>query len=185
MSYVDSIMTGTDAEIMPLLVEFYGGGDPILDCTFGMGRFWAHEKPKNLVTLDITTRADIVGTYDRLPFKDQVIGTIVFDPPHMRVSSGRVYLMYQPPTKAPDFTLFLGEAKRILRIGGVVIAKMADELMVRPWNHVKFITGAEEVGLEPFDLIVRSRHLSIRNTAHPQYRARRKHCFYVILKKKK
>ncbi len=192
--YVDSVMSGTDADIVPRLVEFYHGGDPVLDVTFGAGRFWRKTQPPSLISLDHLADADILGDNRQLPIRTESIGTLVYDPPHIRsgrpnsdpqIHDGGIAPRYRTGWVGAesDFEPFLREAVRVLHPKGILIAKLADELLRWPWNHVQLICQAQEVGLRPFDLIIKKRHPSIRNTKQKQWRARRRHCFYVVCKR--
>lgn len=192
-TYVDSVMAGTDAAIVPRLIDFYGGGTPVLDVTYGAGRFWRTTVPQGLITLDLLPGAGLQANHRHLPLKNGVVGTIIYDPPHLRRAvrpndpnawRQSVQWIYNLASWDADYRPFLYEARRVLRPGGVVIAKIGDELLRWPWGHVDFITRAHDAGLIPWDIVVKMRHPSIRNPTQRQLRARRRHCFYIILKKK-
>jgi hypothetical protein len=187
--YVDSVMVGQDSEIVPALCEFYGG-DRILDCTYGAGRFWRKHRPEGLVTSDLLSGADYRADFTFLPFASGFFDIVVFDPPHIRRNlrmddlRQSVYAFYNLSETPRTYVPALKELWRVIVPGGVIIAKIADEYMrPPPWNHVRLLEEGVEVGWKPFDLIVKMRQPSIRNTSQRQHRARRRHCFFLVMKK--
>ncbi len=189
--FVDSVIPGVDATIVPALVEFYKGGEPVVDTTYGKGRFWKKTRPEGLLAFDLLGGEGVTAADHRhLPLEDASVGTLVYDPPHLRRkvavgdSKASVNHIYNLASWDGNFRPFLEEAVRLLKTDGVLIAKLADELTSGLlWNHARFLVDARAVGLTPFDLVIKARHPSIRNPAQKQWRARRRHCFFVICKK--
>lgn len=188
---ISSIMQGTDAEIIPRLVRFYSGKEQpeILDATYGKGRFWTKSNFKHLVGIDIDPRLKVPMTadYNDLPFARASFDIVIFDPPHIVRACNvdaldqSIYAYYNLVTASNTYKPFLIEAFRVLREGGFVIAKIADEVRLRKWNHVRFFIEAHAVGFRAFDFIIKHRQLSIRNPVQTQHRARKCHCFYLVL----
>ncbi len=58
----------------------------MLDATAGNRMLWPNKNPPNTVFLDKETRLrvppDVFGCWERLPFRDDVFNSILFDPPH-------------------------------------------------------------------------------------------------------
>jgi len=58
----------------------------ILDVTAGNRAMWRDKRPPNVVFLDVEHRLavppDVVADSRRLPFRDGIFDTVVFDPPH-------------------------------------------------------------------------------------------------------
>jgi len=195
--HIDSIIPGQDSDIVPALLDFYHCRGPVVDLTFGAGRFWSKKRPPGLVGMDIAAgtkgekgslfhgaKGDIRGDYRAMPFKDGSVGTAIWDPPHFWRASNKgrasVYGMYNIESFDGMFDAVAQEATRVLRPGGIMLAKLADELSRGRWNHCKFAAKAKFHGLEPFDLVIKLRHPSIRNPSQRQHRARRRHCFFVV-----
>jgi len=182
-----------DADFINELIEFYKGGEPVVDATYGAGRFWSKARPDSLITIDIDPDSEVDLHIDHRKMDQHLeagsIGTIIYDPPHVKRNVKKsdvrqsVQAMYNLPTWDGDFEPFLRAAMVVLRPGGVVIAKVGDEVSRPPWNDVRFLNTAAEVGFVPFDRIVKFRHPSIRNPAQKQHRARKRHCFFIILTK--
>jgi len=182
VTYIDSIMSGSDASIIPALVRFYLKKEQplILDATYGKGRFWFKSDFRFLTGMDNRHTS----------FANESFEAIVYDPPHIyrkvEVDDLRqsVIAFYNLPTAQQGHRPFLEEAMRLLKPGGFVIAKISDEVAGKGlWNHVVLLNTAIDVGFLPFDFIIKHRHRSIRNPAQQRHRARKCHCFYVILKK--
>jgi SAM-dependent methyltransferase len=101
------------------------------------------------------------------------------DPDRFRQS---INALYNLSSWDGTFYATIIEIARVLRPGGVLIVKIADELLRWPWNHVQVIEDCKQARLFPWDIVIKFRHPSIRNTTQRQLRARRRHCFYIIAK---
>lgn len=220
ITYVDSILVGppkcdcgnedckprhtilTDAQIIPRLVDFYHGLDPIVDLTFGKGRFWSVHRPDSLIGMDLAAGAhygggemgeeliakgDVRGDFRNLPFKDGSVGTIIYDPPHLkrRNSDGAsVYaLLYNLNSWDGRFDHVASEIHRVLKDKGLVIAKLADELSRGRLNDARFYQALYDVGFRWFDRPMKYRQLSIRKPDQQQWRARKRHSWYLVAMK--
>ena len=176
--YIDSIMKGTDATITPALISFYTKLDQpaILDATYGKGRFWLKSNFINLIGIDIDKNLlhgrrlqHKLLTMDNtaMTFAPATFDIVVYDPPHFKrkltVDDNKLsVLAYYNLQKCPSSHLpFLLEAKRVLKPGGLLLAKIADELMKLPWNHITFIDELIQAGLIPFDFVIKHRQPSI------------------------
>jgi len=58
----------------------------MLDATAGNRMLWSHKTPPNTIFLDKETGLrvppDVFGCWERLPFRDDIFDSILFDPPH-------------------------------------------------------------------------------------------------------
>lgn len=56
--------------------------EPVLDATYGFGRFWTKYRPTLLTTNDLETPADHAFDFRDMPFRIGEFETVVFDPPY-------------------------------------------------------------------------------------------------------
>lgn len=191
MVYINSIMKMQDHTLIPLLVDFYKieKTNKILDATYGKGRFWKKGRLEGLITMDVSDYGgpDIIGDNQNMPFSNDSFDTIVYDPPHLPdAPKNSVFQIYHQHTWDGNFVPFLKEAHRVLVKDGIVIAKIADRIALPNWNHVRFINEASNLGFLEFDFLIKERGISIPpggGKMKKQHRARKKHCFFIVLKK--
>jgi len=177
-------MPGPDSTLVPHMLEYYQAKSPIVDFTYGKGRFWQSHRPAGLITMDLLPAANIQADNRHTPLRNGSAGTVIYDPPHIeRENEGSVHGIYNLAAWDGDFSASLLEAWRVLKPGGLVIAKIGDNLTEVPWNDQRFLADALAIGFTPYDRVIKSRHLSVRNPEQGQYRARKKHCFFLILRK--
>lgn len=189
--YLDSVMDGTDADLVPLMTSFYAPtAITVLDVTYGKGRFWKKSRPQGLITVDLLPGADFQVDNRCMPFPDGMFDVIVYDPPQVNrsveVGENRksVMALYNLVSWDGTFVDTLRECYRVASPEATRIVKMADELSrPGPWHHVRLISEAEQVGWQPFDMLVKRRQLSIRNPAQQRHRARKRHCWFIVFKK--
>jgi ubiquinone/menaquinone biosynthesis C-methylase UbiE len=150
--------------------------------------------------IDPSYDVDIVGDFKQMPFQDASFDVIVFDPPHRPVSAGNnsAYSKYNEGVadehRVGDisdlFPPFLSEAKRILKPGGIVLAKLADLVHNHrySWIQVDFINAVRESGMTPCDMMIKidpcagnlkSGHW--KNVNH----LRKKHCYWIVVRNSK
>lgn len=55
--------------------------EPVLDATYGEGKFWTEFRPQSLTTNDLYKPADLNCDFRTLPLKDRSFQTVVYDPP--------------------------------------------------------------------------------------------------------
>jgi SAM-dependent methyltransferase len=197
-----SIWTGTDAELLERMLDFYPRKRPrlILDATMNTGRFWLGSQRK-VIGLDIDPRfrPHVVADNRCLPFPDACFDVVVYDPPHIpnqgndkskdfntrfglviksSAANGYNFTHLYPP--------FLCEAYRVLRSEGMLFCKIADYVHNHryQWAHVEVVRSAIEAGLCACDCIVKVRKGPIVDpkwkTAH---HARRQHCYWLVFRK--
>lgn len=186
----DSVVEGQDADWFPGAVRFYTKMDDplVLDVTWGAGRFWKKNDGLRVIGLDLRPLAEIRGDCHCLPIKESSVDVVVYDPPHLRRPDvmGHPYGqedLYGDMGVIVDISMAFLEAARVLRPGGTLLFKIADEPSRSRWHTVSAFHAAEEAELNPFDLVIKKRGRAIINRTQKQHRARKCHCFYWIYKK--
>lgn len=82
-----SVIDGSDADVIPIILEIHAPKTEnlkILDVTYNTGKMWRklNYQPIKL-DIDQTLAVDLYGDFKRLPFIDNSLDVIVFDPPHL------------------------------------------------------------------------------------------------------
>ena len=198
---LSSVWDGNDGELLEAMLRFYPSinPEPILDATHNAGRFWKGSARK-VVSMDIDPqhRPDIVGDNREMKgVPDNEYGVVVFDPPHVgpqgRDKSVKRFDVDFGATmecgKEHGWTLsylyppFLAQARRVLKPGGLVLAKITDMVNSHKsrWAHCDFMRMAEEAGFTVCDLIVKVRAGPMVSAKWKEaHHARKRHCFWII-----
>lgn len=165
----------TDPEALDSLLSIHAVDQPrILDVTYNRGRIWGElpykptrlDRDPTLLALGFTDR---VADFGALPFEDATWDVVVFDPPHQTdggkdALGGKWATDYgtdaadmRGPNIEPIFAPFLLEARRVLAPGGIVLAKIADQIHASAYQaqHIAFINAARGFGLELIDLAIK------------------------------
>ena len=167
----------------------------IVDTTYGGGRFWPLELHNKVVKCDLDPeRAKTVrSSFTCLPFKNNSVDIIAYDPPHIPdVGSVRPKLMSEQYTivwGADDITsigeAFVSEAKRVLRLDGFIICKISDQIQSgkRRWQMYDFMKTCFAQGLTPCDIIIKVRKAAMPQPHEYQLHARQRHSYFLVIKK--
>jgi len=161
-----SVIYGTDCDVLKVLLALHAPPSPrVLDTTFGRGVMWkkVDVRPwRNDIAPDL--EADSHYDFRRLPaeWADR-FDVVVFDPPHItevganaRLASGNPYGLRDlnghalaEVDVAHLFPAFLREAQRVLRPGGIVLAKVKDGVHRSRfrWLSYDFKVAAEQIGM--------------------------------------
>ena len=119
---------------------------PVLDATAGNRHIWGKNKyPDNVVFLDkepnLRIPADVIATWDKIPYPDDYFHCIIFDPPHVFSLSS----MYnQDPQARPNgskkipgwYGAFASKRQAVLEIHGAQkeFARLASRMCFK-WNE--------------------------------------------------
>ena len=196
----------TDAEILTWAIPFFSRSadrpelfpfEPrIVDVTWGRGRFWRGSPwRRNVVGLDLDPHdgARIAADFGALPLRAASVDVLVFDPPHISeagpASSVCVKMGFREhgiSDVCELFPPFFAEARRVLVDGGIVLAKIADQVhrgRMR-WHHGELILSAERAGLVACNGLVKVRRACIMDPRwKAQLHARQNHCFWIVCRK--
>ena len=121
-------------EALREILAVYAPPGPVLDMTYGTGAFW-DEKPD--VTLDLVTKADVMGSFYALPFPRGHFAVVVFDPPYRMNGTKPDYALTERyRNTASNYRVVplhyergILETYRVLVPGGILVVKMQDQVV--------------------------------------------------------
>jgi hypothetical protein len=207
MTCIKSVV-GSDEEALIGIMQLHNGGQPFdLDPTFSKGAFYRGEVPAPKWKYDLHPELPGVKKADcrKLPFKNETVGSIVFDPPMMFGAHGtnnpnnKIVRGYSCPTTLNNrFTQFasfeelqamytgaLDEFARILRPKGLLVFKCQDFTDKRTtMTHCLVWQWAQERGFYAKDIFVRT--VSAGRAWNPkltQRHSRKFHSYWWVLVK--
>jgi tRNA G10 N-methylase Trm11 len=192
-------MQDTNDRVFPNILKLYvAPGAKVADVTYGKGIFWKNidKQLYKLLPTDIETGVDC----RELPYEDDSIDCVVFDPPYMHTPGGSAhvnhqnYEAYYANNKSSSVAkyheavlkLYFDSAKdahRVLRDEGVYIVKCQDEVCAnrQRLTHVEIINHLEGLGFVAEDLFV------VMRTNKPgvsrvkkQVHARKNHSYFLV-----
>lgn len=215
MNRTDTIFSarvGVNADIFKDIVKLYvPDGSLVVDLTFGLGRFWTYTmlEHRTLIACDLSDRfpktKPLFGNiqYMRvkapdLPFRDESVGCVVFDPPYANFSptarTGNLCESYGLASltgiNACKLLYFevIRELDRILEIDGVAIIKCQDAVNngENHWMHHNIYEDCVNLNFFPEDLFVLvSENVMVDPRIKQQQHARKNHSFFWVFRKRK
>ncbi|MGH9432788.1 MAG: DNA methyltransferase [Terriglobia bacterium] len=204
-----SAHVGDNSEVFRKILDLHvPKGATVADVTYGRGVFWKKINPKDyrVFSSDIQDGVDCRD----LPYWKHSLDCVIFDPPYMeglyRSSNGHLagsgshkafrehYSNGQATTEGPKWhaavldMYFKGalEAYRVLKPGGVLIAKCQDEVSANTQRltHVEIIVKYEEIGFYTKDLFVVVRtNAPCITRLKKQVHARKNHSYFLVFVK--
>ena len=200
-----SVFLEGNALALPQILGLYvSPGSIVADVTYGKGVFWRHI-PSDLYDLKAT---DIQSGVDcrALPYKNEEIDCVVFDPPYMHTPGGTAHVSHEPfeqhyrnngsrnqtGSKYHEAVLDLyrdggQEAYRVLRERGVLIVKCQDEVCANQqrFTHVEIMQMYEKMGFVAEDLfiVVRNNRPGVSRVVR-QVHARKNHSYFLVFWKR-
>ena len=201
-----SVLIGKDPEALVTLLSIHCSVEnpQILDVTYNEGRIW---KGLNYhpVRMDIDWQhpVDIVADFAAIPIADESFDVIVFDPPHLPTSaanhtSSKIWEKRfgatangkgrSGPNVVGMFAPFLLEASRVLKKGGIVLAKIVDLINNHryQWQQVEFVNCCWQCGLTPCDMLIKCDRCKANLTSSTWKSVRHlrmAHCYWVVVRK--
>lgn len=208
---VTSCHLGDNSGIFPQILDLHvPKGSIVADITYGRGVFWKNV-PKDEYTL-LPSDLKLGMSWDNLPYEDQSVDAIVFDPPYMEglyrktkealagsgshkafqsaYSNGDVQAE-KPQRKYHDAVLeaylsVIPEIKRLLRPSGKFIVKCQDEVSAnrQKLTHVELIWAYEHHGFYCKDLFVVMRtNAPVVSRLIKQEHARKSHSYFLVFER--
>lgn len=196
-----SVFYGNDAEILNSIIPMHAGvAEPlILDVTYNRGVMWkGTDYRPHRMDINADLDLDTVGDFTAMPFADGSFDVIVFDPPHLPTAaasknSSKVWeqrygitngdSMRSGTNVSPMFLPFATEASRVLRPGGIVIAKIADLTHNHryEWQHIDFVNAVREAGMTACDLAIKARKTKLTSSKWTNVKHLRKlHTYFIV-----
>jgi DNA modification methylase len=195
---------GNNSDLFPSVLALYvPPGSIVADVTYGKGVFW-RKIPKDtykLLASDLKTGIDCRN----LPYEDNSIDCVVFDPPYMHSPGGTAHNghqnyeeyyknnnSYKSEKKYHEAVLdlyFSGakEAFRVLKNKGILIIKCQDEVCANKQRltHVEIIVELEKQGYITEDLfvLVRNGRPGVSRVIKQRH-ARKNHSYFLVFRKK-
>jgi len=187
---------GTNAVLLEEISKLYFEyGDSIADVTYGKGVFWKNINLEDYTfsPSDLVTCPDTPYDFRKLPYKNESFDCVVFDPPYMHtVGKPMVDANYKNSATTKNMyhsdimKLYhdgMVEAKRILKLGGIMLVKCQDEIEsgYQRWSHIDIYNIATKLQLYGKDLFVLTRNGN-PPIQYKQQHARKKHSYMWIFK---
>lgn len=198
-----SLVHGSDQDCLRDLIPLHARPNPIiLDVTYGAGRIWRRLPWQPVERVDCRPLPNLtwVGDFCFLPLEWSArFDIVVFDPPHI-TEAGRtsryverfgasVETVQHSADIVHLYRPFLREAHRVLKPGGVVLAKIGDQVHrgVMRWQVVDFVLAARETpGLTACDRQIKDEPRASTLYGHNwriQRHARRAEVFWLVVRK--
>lgn len=198
-----SAYQSSNDEVFPHVLSLYvAPGSCVADTTYGKGVFWKRipESTYRLLATDLQGGTDARN----LPYDDQSIDCIVFDPPYMHTPGGSTHVGHQnyedyyrnnqtngTTKKYHEAVLDLyftaaTEARRVLREEGIYIVKCQDEVCANKQRltHVEIINELAASGfvVEDIFIVLRTNRPGVSRMIR-QLHARKNHSYFLVFRK--
>ena len=191
-------------DVIKNIMELYNIEQFDLDCTYSRGLFWKDLKgPKIKTDLVPITEDTIQADSENLPFDDESMNSIMYDPPF--VISGKLYkenkegssviakrfegyTTYEKLTK--NYYKSMKELYRITSPGGFVVMKCQDTVSggKNHFTHAMVMSMAMKIGFYPRDLFILLAKMRINSFGgkwNTQHHARKYHSYFWVFEKTK
>lgn len=167
-----------------------------VDPCYSVGRFYDDfgiPKPKYKFDINPQISGVIEANANRLPFENQTVNSIMFDPPFLAgensdgENTGIICSRFSQFKSITELWLWYQECiiefKRILKPNGVLIFKNQDTVSSAKqyFSHCHIMNLAVRSGFYPKDLfILLAKSRIIGGNHHKQQHARKFHCYYWV-----
>ena len=192
---VFNCIQGTNADLIATVARLYlRKGDRVADITFGRGVFWQNLNLADYLFYksDKITCHGSPHDFRKLPYADAHFDVVVFDPPYAHGIGMKVEPCYHNfITKGGHHNIMklygqgMAEANRILKPGGMLWVKCADEIEAsrQRRGHVEVLQFAQGLGLEDEDLFILMQETPPVTNGRRQQHARKNCSFLWIFRK--
>ena len=191
-------------EVISNIMTLYKIDQFDLDCTYSRGLFWKNLPPPKIKT-DLVPITDdtIEADSEHLPFEDDSMKSIMYDPPF--VISGKLYKENKEGSSViakrfegytnyklltENYYNTLKELHRICEKDGLVVMKCQDTVSggKNHFTHAMVMTMAMKVGFYPRDLFILLAKMRINSFGgkwNKQEHARKYHSYFWVFDNKK
>ena len=163
------------------------------DVTYNKGGFWKNVGYYPTYKFDLNPQFNRIVCADvqRLPVKDELFVSTMFDPPFLvDTKTGVMNKRFSSLQTMNDlydmYTNALKELYRVTVDNGYVVFKCQDTVHSQRqwWVHVHVMSQAERAGFYVRDIFVLHRKNAMKSsTWKTQQHARRNHCYFIVLQK--
>jgi hypothetical protein len=189
-------------EVISNIMTLYKIDQFDLDCTYSRGLFWKNlPEPKIKTDLVPVTEDTIQANSENLPFEDNSMKTVMYDPPF--IISGKLYKenkegssviakRFEGYTNYEKLTAnyynTLQELYRVCEKDGLVVMKLMDTVSggKNHLTHIMVVNMAMKIGFYPRDLFILVAKMRISSFGakwKKQEHARKFHSYYLVLEK--
>ena len=185
----------SDTEILKGIMKLNDISQFDLDCTYSIGKFY-HEIKEPKYKMDIIPMMDCIQADSRyMPFKNNSMNSIIYDPPFMfgnhgqqkNYSATKRYTMYKSYEELKDnYIKTINECYRVLKEKGILVFKCQDFTDTKTTLlHNEVYNWAIESKFYAKDLFILINEFKIINTTLKQKHARKFHSYFYIFSKQK
>jgi hypothetical protein len=198
---------GSNYEVIRNIMDLYEIEKFDLDCTYSKGNFWK-DLPHPTFKSDIYPINDSVieASSENLPFDDNSMKSIMWDPPFVIVGSGKGHKKCKEGSSIiakrfegygtyedlkSNYYNTMKELYRITDKGGFVVMKCQDTVSggKQYFSHVMVMNMAHKIGFYPRDLFILTSNVRVNafngTKWTKQYHARKYHSYFWVLEKVK
>jgi hypothetical protein len=198
---------GSNYEVIRNIMDLYEIEKFDLDCTYSKGNFWK-DLPHPTFKSDIYPINDTVieASSENLPFDDNSMKSIMWDPPFVIVGSGKGHQKCKEGSSIiakrfegygtyedlkSNYYNTMKELYRITDKGGFVVMKCQDTVSggKQYFSHVMVMNMAHKIGFYPRDLFILTSNVRVNafngTKWTKQYHARKYHSYFWVLEKVK
>lgn len=195
----------TNYDVIKNIMELYNIEQFDLDCTYSKGNFWKNlPQPKHKSDLYPINDSVIQASSEKLPFENNSMKSIMYDPPFIIVGKGMSYRDNKEGSSIMakrfegygtfedlknNYYYTLKELYRITDKGGYVVMKCQDTVSggKQHLTHVMVINMALEFGFYPKDFFILTSNVRVNafngTKWTKQYHARKYHSYFIVFEK--
>ena len=203
---VKSVYT-SNQEVINNIMHLYGIEKFDLDCTYSKGKFWKGlPDPINKTDLIPHFENVVQADSENLPFENESMSSIMYDPPFIIVGSGKGYKKGGPRSSmmakrfegygtyndlTDNYYNTLKELYRLTKKDGFVVMKCQDTVSggKQYFSHVHVMNMALKIGFYPKDMFVLTSNVRVNafngTKWRKQHHARKYHSYFWVFQKTK
>lgn len=192
-------VSGDQHQILKWIIKLYvPEGRFDYDPTYDKGNFYKNGVPEPKFKSCLTPKAplDFIARYEQLPFEENSLSSICFDPPFLasmgkKLTPGKSGALYNYYSSVPNLWRSYLEALVqfyvCLKKGGVLVFKCQDGVKHgKQWiSHYTIIRYATIIGFYPKDIFILTAESRAIGPTKKQQHARKFHSYFLVFIKEK